>query len=126
MIFQCGDECVAGLFIVKHPGFSSVFVVPDQPAMKKSTVILSYLCIFSLGVAVAVVSRNETPDDTQSAGISQDARLDGKSVGDRRSSSENRRAANRDRRTGGERISGTKTSPREIFERLHEICESAA
>ncbi len=92
--------------------------------MKKSTLILSHLCIFSLGVAVAVVSRNETPDDTQSAGISQDARLDRKSGDVRRSSSENRRAANGERRTGGERISGAKMSPRETLGKINGITDS--
>lgn len=109
---------------VKHAGFSGVSDLHESTAMKKSTVILSHVCIFALGVAVAVISKKEPAGETQGRGIPRDSGASGGAGLGSRPGSETRRETARENRQGGDRITGSKPSPRESLRKINGITDT--
>jgi hypothetical protein len=92
--------------------------------MKKSTAILSHLCIFALGIAVAVVSKKRSDEETQAALVSRDAGSTGGTGLNSRAGSENRSVAAREMREGADRVTGSKPSPRESLRKINGITDT--
>ena len=92
--------------------------------MKKSTVILSHACIFALGVAVAVVSKKESPDEAEQSGAQQNPRMHVRAGADGHAGSDRQRAESRAGRASGDAGAGAKASPRETLGKINSITDT--
>lgn len=92
--------------------------------MKKPTVIFSHACIFALGVAVAIVSKKESPDEAEQSGAQQNPRTHVRAGADSHAGSDRQRAESRARRPSGEAVAGAKASPRETLGKINSITDT--
>jgi hypothetical protein len=92
--------------------------------MKRSTILLSHLCIFALGVAVAVISGKGSSEETQQAASPQGAGSQGRMGADSRLGSESRSEAGREQRLKGELSARPGRSPREQLGKINAISDT--